>query len=59
MAHEVIKKVGRRAYRYRVESYRDPETKKVRSRWRYLGVAAPGDSASPPPAVGGPGPHGR
>ena len=39
MAHDVIKRVGKRAYRYRVESYRDAETKKVRSRWTYLGVA--------------------
>jgi AcrR family transcriptional regulator len=37
MAHEVVKQVGQRAYRYRVESFRDPETKKVRSRWTYLG----------------------
>jgi AcrR family transcriptional regulator len=41
MAHEVVKRVGRRAYRYRVESYRDPETKRVRSRWTYLGPVAP------------------
>jgi AcrR family transcriptional regulator len=39
IAREVIKRVGRRAYRYRVESYRDAETRKVRSRWTYLGVA--------------------
>ena len=39
MAHEVIKRVGKRAYRYRVESFRDTETKKVRSRWTYVGVA--------------------
>ena len=37
MAHEVIKHVGSRAYRYRVESYRDPDSKRVRSRWTYLG----------------------
>lgn len=37
MAREVIKRVGKRAYRYRVESYR--EGAKVRSRWTYLGVA--------------------
>jgi len=37
VAHEVVKRVGRRAYRYRVESYRDAETRKVRSRWSYLG----------------------
>jgi AcrR family transcriptional regulator len=39
MAHEVVKRVGKRAYRYRVESYRDPSTRKVRSRWTYLGTA--------------------
>ncbi len=37
MAYEVIKRVGGRAYRYRVESYRDPETRRVRGRWTYLG----------------------
>jgi AcrR family transcriptional regulator len=41
MPHEVIKSVGTRAYRYRVESYRDPLTKKVRSRWTYLGRVLP------------------
>jgi AcrR family transcriptional regulator len=49
MAYEVTKKVGRRAYRYRVESYRDPESSKVRSRWTYLGVVA-GDGAGVAPA---------
>jgi AcrR family transcriptional regulator len=39
IAHEVIKRVGRRAYRYRVESYRDPKTLERRKRWTYLGVA--------------------
>jgi AcrR family transcriptional regulator len=37
MAHEVIKRVGTRAYRYSVESYRDPGSGKVRGRWTYLG----------------------
>ena len=37
MAYEVIKRVGARAYRYRVESLRDPDTHKVKSRWTYLG----------------------
>lgn len=40
---EVIKRVGARAYRYRVESYRDGA--KVRARWTYLGVAEPSESA--------------
>lgn len=40
MAYEVVKRVGARAYRYSVESFRDPATKKVRSRWTYLGRAA-------------------
>ncbi len=48
MAHEVIKHVGARAYRYRVESYRDPESKKVRSRWTYLGrVGSDGKPGEP------------
>ena len=37
MAHDVIKHVGARAYRYRVESFRDPETGRVRARWTYVG----------------------
>jgi len=50
VAHEVVKRVGRRAYRYRVESYRDPKTKKVRARWTYVGpVPAPDDAAEAPP----------
>jgi len=40
VAHEVVKRVGGRAYRYRVESYRDAATKKVRSRWTYVGRGA-------------------
>ena len=49
MAHEVTKRVGSRSYRYRVESYRDPESSKVRSRWTYLGVVS-ADGASVVPA---------
>ncbi|MGP6159161.1 MAG: TetR/AcrR family transcriptional regulator [Vulcanimicrobiaceae bacterium] len=45
MAHEVIKRVGQRAYRYRVDTYRDPATGKVRGKWTYLGRAG-GDGAS-------------
>ena len=37
MAYEVIKRVNGRAYRYRVESYRDPVTRRVRGKWTYLG----------------------
>jgi AcrR family transcriptional regulator len=37
VAYEVIKRVGGRAYRYRVESFRDPETRRVRGKWTYLG----------------------
>ncbi len=47
MSHEVIKRVGKRAYRYSVESYRDPDTRKVRSRWTYLGTALPGGAGEP------------
>ena len=44
MSHEVIKRVGARAYRYRVESYRDASSKKVRSRWTYLGRVDPSNA---------------
>jgi AcrR family transcriptional regulator len=47
MAYEVIKRVGGRAYRYRVESYRDPETRRVRGRWTYLGRVAGEGTLSP------------
>jgi AcrR family transcriptional regulator len=39
MAYEVIKTIRGRDYRYAVESYRDPETGKVRNKWRYVGKA--------------------
>ncbi len=48
MAYEVTKHVAGRAYRYRVESYRDPEAGRVRSRWTYLGVVSPGGVAKAP-----------
>ncbi len=41
MAYEVVKVVGGRAYRYRVESYRDGESRKARARWTYLGRVEP------------------
>ena len=37
MAYEVIKRVGGRAYRYKVESYRDRDTGRVRGKWTYVG----------------------
>jgi AcrR family transcriptional regulator len=42
MSYEVIKTIGGRKYRYDVESYRDPETGKVRNKWRYAGKAEGG-----------------
>ncbi len=47
MAYEVIKRVSGRAYRYRVESFRDPETRRVRGRWTYLGRVDPTDAGLP------------
>lgn len=37
MAYEVVKTIGSRQYRYRVQSERDPQTGKSRNRWTYLG----------------------
>jgi TetR/AcrR family transcriptional repressor of nem operon len=37
MAYEVVKTIGSRQYRYRVQSERDPQTGKPRNRWTYLG----------------------
>ena len=42
MSYEVTKRVGERAYRYRVESVRDPDSGKRRNRWTYLGRAESG-----------------
>lgn len=39
MAYEVVKTIRGHEYRYGVESYRDPETGKVRNKWTYLGKA--------------------
>ena len=47
MAHEVIKRVGGRSYRYRVESYRDPSSGKVRGRWTYVGRVLDGETRAP------------
>ncbi len=38
MAHVVTKRIKGRDYQYAVESYHDPETKRAKSRWTYLGV---------------------
>ncbi len=47
MAYEVIKRVSGRAYRYRVESFRDPDTRRVRGRWTYLGRVDPAEAGLP------------
>ena len=52
MSREVVKQVGGRAYRYRVEHYRDAESGKSRARWTYLGkVDAASAGATIPPAA--------
>jgi AcrR family transcriptional regulator len=47
MSYEVIKTIRGRRYRYEVESYRDPETGKVRNKWRYAGKAEGGAPPKP------------
>jgi len=47
VAYEVIKRVSGRAYRYRVESFRDPDTRRVRGRWTYLGRVDPVEAGLP------------
>lgn len=37
MAYDVIKTIGGREYRYRVQSERDAQTGKTRNRWTYVG----------------------
>lgn len=39
MAYEVVKEIRGHAYRYSVESFRDPQTGKVKNKWTYLGRA--------------------
>lgn len=39
MAYEVIKAIGNHRYRYRVESYREAQSGKVKNRWTYVGRA--------------------
>ncbi len=47
MAYEVVKTIGGRPYRYRVERVRDPATGKQRSRWTYLGRVDPATGERP------------
>jgi AcrR family transcriptional regulator len=48
MAYDVVKTIGSRQYRYRVQSERDPQSGKLRNRWTYLGrVANEGPAAKP------------
>jgi AcrR family transcriptional regulator len=47
MAYEVLKTIGGHRYRYRVESYRDPDTGKVKNKWTYAGRADDGEHAGP------------
>jgi AcrR family transcriptional regulator len=46
MAYEVVKEIRGHNYRYSVESFRDPQTGKVKNKWTYLGRAQDG-AASP------------
>lgn len=56
MAYEVVKTIGTRQYRYRVQSERDPATGKTRNRWTYLGRVA---SEPQPAAIRSPRPNAR
>jgi AcrR family transcriptional regulator len=47
MAYEVVKTIGGRPYRYRVERVADPATGKKRSRWTYLGRVDPATGERP------------
>lgn len=40
MAYRVTKRIGNREYRYHVEGYRDPKTKRIKQKWTYLGRVA-------------------
>ncbi len=46
MAYEIVKTVRGRAYRYRVESVRDPASGRSKATWTYLGRAETAESAS-------------
>jgi AcrR family transcriptional regulator len=47
MAYDVVKEIRGHLYRYRVESYRDPDSGKVRNRWTYIGRAGDKTAARP------------
>src|ERR1700735_5174725 len=47
MSYEVIKKVGSGAYRYVVESARDPQSGKRTARWTYVGRVESNVGAAP------------
>lgn len=47
MAYEVVKTIRGHAYRYSVESVRDPQTGKVRNKWRYIGKATEAGARPP------------
>jgi AcrR family transcriptional regulator len=47
MAYEVTKRIKGRDYRYVVESYRDPQTKRRKTKWTYVG-ALDGDGVRAP-----------
>jgi AcrR family transcriptional regulator len=43
MGYEVTKRIKGRDYRYIVESYRDPETHRRKTRWQYVGAVEDGE----------------
>ncbi len=47
MAYEVTKQIKGRAYRYRVEAIRDPQTGRNRNHWQYLGRIDGNDVIAP------------
>src|SRR5580692_2533657 len=47
MAYEVTKRIKGHDYRYVVESYRDPQTKRRKTKWTYVG-ALDGDRVRAP-----------
>jgi AcrR family transcriptional regulator len=43
VGYEVTKRIKGRDYRYIVDSYRDPETKRRKARWQYVGAVENGE----------------